>query len=268
MKKLNLTLLIGSLICFQLTYAQQSLNGRQIMETYQERSKIDFLTSQINYINHSKKGRIQNRSLNQFIMRDKSTIDCYAFLLQFESPKDIKGTSTLTIQNEKKADQQWLYLPAMRMTKRISPNKKTGRFMGTELTYEDLNNYLSEPLEKYGYERKPDQEINGRQCFVVQAIATDDSEMKNSGYSSREIWIDQENFTVLKTIFFDKSGELLKTYHAEDVRALAGTGHFRPYRIEIRNHQTGNWTEIYYADIQIDKPLDQNIFTLNYLQSK
>ncbi|NNK86720.1 MAG: outer membrane lipoprotein-sorting protein, partial [Flavobacteriaceae bacterium] len=42
----------------------------------------------------------------------------------------------------------------------------------------------------------------------------------------------------------------------------------RPYRIEIKNHQTGNWTEIYYADIQIDKPLDQNIFSLNYLQSK
>ncbi|MBT8252346.1 MAG: outer membrane lipoprotein-sorting protein [Flavobacteriaceae bacterium] len=268
MRLTKIILILAVFLSNSFGIAQDLKTGLEVMKTYQQRTQIDFLSSQINYRNHSKKGRIQERSLQQFIMRDTDAKDCYAFLLRFEAPRDVRGTSTLTIQNEKKADQQWLYLPALRMTKRISPSKKTGRFMGTELTYEDLNNYLSEPLDKYNYEILGREIIDQRDCYKIQAKAMDEEELRHSGYSARVIFIDKQNFTVLKTEFYDKSGKLLKIFKAMDIRQLNNGSQFRAFSVEIKNVQTGNWTEIFYKDIEIDKPIDDRIFTLNYLQSK
>lgn len=242
-------------------------DANTIMERYQTNAKIDFLTSDIEYNNHSKKGRVQNRSLKQFIKHRPETNDCYKLLLKFEAPGDVKGTATLTIQNNNKNDQQWIYLPALRSTKQISPSKKTNRFMGTEITYEDLNNYLSEPLESHQYKLLKEQKINGTNCFVIEAIATVKEEQKNSGYSKRHLWIDKDNYSNIKTVFYDKKGEEFKIYEAFDINKIGNTSHFRPSRITMKNLKTGNWTEVYYRNIMVNQTIEDNLFTITYLEN-
>jgi hypothetical protein len=70
-------------------------------------------------------------------------------LIIFDEPRDVKGTVFLNHANIDKADDQWLYLPALRRTKRISSGKKSGRFMGSEFSYEDMSPLQ---IEKYSFE--------------------------------------------------------------------------------------------------------------------
>ena len=66
----------------------------------------------------------------------------------FDNPKDVKGTAFLTHSHKTGDDDQWLYLPALKRVKRISSRNKSGSFMGSEFSYEDI---ASQEVEKYTY---------------------------------------------------------------------------------------------------------------------
>ena len=53
----------------------------------------------------------------------------------FDSPKDVKGTATLTFTHKLDPDDQWLYLPALKRVKRITSDNRSGSFVGSEFAY-------------------------------------------------------------------------------------------------------------------------------------
>ena len=94
----------------------------------------------------------------------------------FDEPADIKGTAFLSFTHILDADDQWLYLPALKRVKRISSKNKSGPFMGSEFAFEDLS---SRDVANYKYLYLRDVAINGEDSFV------DDSNLnyKYSGYT-------------------------------------------------------------------------------------
>ena len=69
-------------------------------------------------------------------------------LMEFLTPADVKGTKFLSYEHADKDDDQWLYLPALKRVKRIASKNKTGSFMGSEFSYEDLSAFN---IDKYNY---------------------------------------------------------------------------------------------------------------------
>jgi len=60
-------------------------------------------------------------------------------VIVFNSPRDIKGTATLTHSKVEPADDdQWIFLPAVKRVKRISSSNRTGKFVSSEFSFEDL----------------------------------------------------------------------------------------------------------------------------------
>lgn len=59
----------------------------------------------------------------------------------FNKPRDVKGTAFLSFSHPVGADDQWLYLPALKRVKRISSRNKSGPFMGSEFSFEDLSSF-------------------------------------------------------------------------------------------------------------------------------
>ncbi|MEJ1408739.1 MAG: outer membrane lipoprotein-sorting protein, partial [Candidatus Sedimenticola sp. (ex Thyasira tokunagai)] len=76
----------------------------------------------------------------------------------FDKPRDVKGTAFLSFSHPVGADDQWLYLPALKRVKRISSRNKSGPFMGSEFAYEDLTSF---EVEKYSYKYIGDETVNG-----------------------------------------------------------------------------------------------------------
>lgn len=247
-----------------LTQGQPIEDARAIILKYQEASSIDDLQSTIKYKNISKKGRIQERSLEQYILQKNATTHTYNFLLKFVSPADISGTSSLTIQHEDKADDQWLYLPALRKAKRISASKKGDRFMGTEMTYEDLSNYLSEPMEDYSYESVGEEKVLEKDCYKI--IATPLADTKTE-YNKRILWIDKTTHLQVQSHFYNKKDKLEKIFTAKDIRKIKGTDFFKAHFIQVENLLTKNRTEVYYENFVINKGVDENIFSKSYIET-
>ncbi|MEH6625377.1 MAG: outer membrane lipoprotein-sorting protein [Motiliproteus sp.] len=194
---------------------------------------------------------IRLKSLEQNKDGDKS-------LTVFDKPRDVKGTAFLSFSHIQDADDQWLFLPALKRVKRISSKNKSGPFMGSEFAFEDLTSF---EVEKYHYKYLRDETLDGVDCFVVEQYPTD----KNSGYTRRIVWLDKEHYRAQKLDFYDRKNSLLKTLRFEEYNQYLGK-YWRAHRSTMNNHQTGKTTVLDYSGYQFKVGLSERDFNKNSLK--
>lgn len=178
-------------------------------------------------------------------------------LMIFDTPKDQAGVALLTYTHKQDADDQWLYLPALKRVKKIASQNKSGPFVGSEFAFEDIS---SQEVEKYTYNYLRDEVLNGEKCFVVERFPLD----KNSGYTRQIAWIDQKEYRTLKVDFYDRKNELLKTLDNSDFKQYLNK-FWRPAVSFMKNHQTGKATRLEFQNYEFKVGLDENDFTKNSL---
>mgnify|MGYP005989355747 FL=1 len=194
---------------------------------------------------------IRIKSLEQEADGDKS-------LSIFDKPLDVKGTAFLSFSHPVGADDQWLYLPALKRVKRIASRNKSGPFMGSEFAYEDLTSF---EIEKYTYKYLGDEPCGTEQCSVVEQYPID----QFSGYTRRVAWIDQSEHRLHKIAFFDRKDAPLKTLTYADYQQYSGK-HWRPGMMKMVNHQTNKNTDLIWADYQFKNGLSDADFNKNSLK--
>lgn len=165
-------------------------------------------------------------------------------LITFDWPADVKGTRMLTWTHKKGNDDQWLYLPSLKRVKRISSRNKSGAFMGSEFAYEDLG---SQEVEKYSYKWLKDEQVGGRDHWVMERIPVD----KRSGYSKQVVWMDKEYQNATKIDFYDRKGDLLKTFALKGWKKHGNW--WRADEIEAVNHQTRKKSFLRWKDRTVGK---------------
>ncbi|SEQ08614.1 Protein of unknown function [Amphritea atlantica] len=194
---------------------------------------------------------IRIKSLEQEGDGDKS-------LTIFDKPLDVKGTAFLSFSHPLEADDQWLYLPALKRVKRISSRNKSGPFMGSEFAYEDLSSF---EIEKYSYKYIKDESCEGGTCFVVEQYPVD----KDSGYTRRVAWIDQDQYRVWKVEFYDRKNSLLKTLSFKGYQQYLDR-YWRADLQQMINHQNGKSTDLKWSGYQFRVGLNDSDFNKNTLK--
>jgi hypothetical protein len=177
----------------------------------------------------------------------------------FEEPPDVKGTALLTFSHKTGNDDQWLFLPALSRVKRISSTNKTGPFMGSEFSYEDIS---SQEVEEYTYRYLREEDLDGRAALVVERRPVD----PRSGYTREEAWLDREHYYPLKVDYYDRKDELLKTLRHLDQARYAGR-FWKPGRLVMVNHQTGKSTEVRWQNYTFGNKLVEGDFDPKRLSS-
>lgn len=194
---------------------------------------------------------IRLKSLEQEADGDKS-------LSIFDKPLDVNGTAFLSFSHPTGADDQWLYLPALKRVKRIASRNKSGPFMGSEFAYEDLSSF---EIEKYTYKYLRDEPCGTEQCSVIEQYPVD----QFSGYTRRVAWIDQSEHRLHKIDFFDRKDAPLKTLTYADYQQYQGK-HWRPSMMKMINHQTNKNTDLIWTDYQFKTGLSEADFNKNSLK--
>ena len=179
-------------------------------------------------------------------------------LITFQYPRDIKGTGLLTFEHIKTTDDQWLYLPALKRVKRIASKNKSGSFVGSEFSYEDIS---SNKPAKYAYKYLREDAHNGFPVWVVERYPKDPS----SGYTKIVSWVDQSNYQTVKQEYFDRKGAPLKVeYVRGHIRYLEKF--WRPNEITMENLQTKKKTILSFEDWAFQQGLKVSLFTKRSLE--
>ncbi len=201
----------------------------------------------------NKNGQTSERSLTTKTL--ELTEDGDKSLIVFNSPKDVKGTSTLTFTHKIGSDDQWLFLPSIKRVKRISSNNKSGPFVGSEFAYEDLS---SQEVEKYTYkflEEKGD-------LLIVEQDPVD----PKSGYTRRVITYNKNKGYRIETAeFYDRKNALLKTLTYSDYK-LYKNKFWRASKFHMVNHQSNKETILNFNNYNFEANLTDDDFTQAALQ--
>lgn len=177
-------------------------------------------------------------------------------LIVFESPRDIAGTALLSHAGILDSDDQWLYLPALKRTKRISSANKSGAFVGSEFSFEDFT--LSE-LHKFRYVFVGQDKLDGVAVNIIDRIPL----YAGSGYSRQRAWLGEDDSQLRRVEFYDPRDQLLKTLVLSEIRR---DGSFlRAHRLLMTNHQSRKETEIVYDAFNFGNGLDRNDFSVGIL---
>ena len=146
------------------------------------------------------KGRTR---IKEFTVYRRKTKDGWETRMEFVEPKEVAGT-VLLVLDRPKGTEQFLYLPRMRRTRRLSGKARSGAFMGSDFSYEDLQ---TRETSSATYELVGTSQVGERECDVVEGIPKKDT---RSAYTKLETCFDRETRIPLRVRFF-KGEQVLKT---------------------------------------------------------
>ena len=181
---------------FVLPKKVMALTGREIMEKVNARDTGDRSITEMEMILINKKGKKRVRKLKTFgLEKGKRSLSLMFFL----SPADVRNTGFLTFDYDEsgKDDDQWLFLPALRKTKRIAAGDKSSSFMGSDLNYSDMT---SPDLDLYDYTLMKETEVKGQKVWQIKAVPKTKAEAKKSGYSKSVVFIRQDNYVMIRGV--------------------------------------------------------------------
>ena len=173
-----------------------ALTGREVMEKVNARDTGDRSITEMEMILINKKGKKRVRKLKTFgLEKGKKSLSLMFFL----SPADVRNTGILTFDYDEsgKDDDQWLFLPALRKTKRIAAGDKSSSFMGSDLNYSDMT---SPDLDLYDYTLMKETEVKGQKVWQIKAVPKTKAEAKKSGYSKSVVFIRKDNYVMIRGV--------------------------------------------------------------------
>lgn len=181
------------------------------------------------------------------------------YFLYFHQPGDVRDMTFMVWKNPQRDDERWLFIPAIKLVRRVAANDKRSSFVGSDFTYEDVSGREVEE-EIHAFVRE--EVLNGRPAFVIRSVPKDE---KSTDYSRRLAWIDKETFVLWKEEYYDKRNELYKVFTADEVRQVQGL--WTISKRTMKNMQNGHRTEVSFSEVAYNVGLEESLFTERYLRN-
>ena len=181
-------------------------------------------------------------------------------LIRFTAPADIAGTGLLTLDYPNGSSDQWVYLPAMDRTRRIPATRRGGRFVGSDLYFEDVQ------------DRKPDMDIHrfrgedtiqGVTALKLESVPVD---VGNSAYGRRVSWIHEPSLLPLRIDFY-APGQLEQPVKRMEIQRIDRIqGYWTVMDSTMTDLRSGHRTRLRVDDAVYDRELPESLFSSRVLE--
>jgi outer membrane lipoprotein-sorting protein len=239
----------------------QAPSGKQIIERNDAMRSVDDEKVDLRMELINKRGQKRDRQLSWVLKNDAQRNQ--RALLRFLDPADVRGTALLSIENPDREDDQWLYLPALRKSRRISAANKSDSFVGSDFAYEDLG---PEEIDQHDYRLLREESLDGAAVYVVEATPNSEQRKRESGYSRREIYVRKDTASIVRINYYDRQQELMKTFLARDIRQVPSAKTWRAYTVEMKNEKSGHSTVITYGQFTVNAGVSDDTFSIRELE--
>ncbi|MCR5456134.1 MAG: outer membrane lipoprotein-sorting protein [Bacteroidales bacterium] len=254
MKKL---FLLAAVLFAAYTVEAQTLSGRDIVKKVKDNPDGDTRYSMMDLALVKANGSKRERKVESWsidVGNDTKT------MMFFTYPGDVKGTGFLTWNYDEigKDDDKWLYMPALKKTRRISgSSSKTDYFMGTDFTYDDMGD---RNIDEDDHKLLREENLDGYDCYVVESTPKDKREI----YSKKISWIRKDCYMGIKVEYYDKLGKLHRVLNISDIKQVQG--YWTRGKMVMENVQTKHKTVITLTNPKYDMQIDADMFNVAKLE--
>lgn len=243
-------------------------DARKIMEAVENRDLGDKVHAAFSMTIKDGQGRERTRA---GVVRTLAHDGGRKGLILFESPAEIRNTGLLTYDwdDRAKVDDQWLYMPALNRTTRITGAGKSGSFIGSDLTFADMTR--RNPAD-YTYAMvDAAAKVDGEDAWLIEATPTSAREKEETGYTKAQMWISKSKLVPLQISATLAKGGKVKRMKFFDIRQVDGiwTAHKLVIRTEkgdaLQSMTVMNWTSFAYnrpdvtPDVMTTQRLEQGL---------
>ncbi len=237
-------------------------DGRQIVLRSQEATKLEGSEATATLTIFDNKG---NSRIRKFTSASKKySGGTTKMVMRFLEPADVKGTGILTFDNETGDDDMWIFMPALRKTRRIVSSEKTKSFMGSEFSNADLT---IPDIDDYTYKILGSETVRDAECWKIEAVAAKSEVIKSYGYSRKIFWIAKSDFTTRKTEFYDANGQLVKTLDILEVKLVDEKNKkYQAVDLVMTNVKNNRKSQFKIEKIVFNPSISDEYFTVRYLE--
>jgi outer membrane lipoprotein-sorting protein len=238
-------------------------SAREIMDRVTTTRKLDGSEAVIKMTVLGENGQAREREISmatKLYDGGKTEKRIYRFL----SPADVQGTGILVYDYEAKPDDVWIYLPALRKTRRVVSTQRSQSFMGSEFSYGDLN---IPSLDDFDYTLVKEEASGGEPCYVIDLTPKTKEIADAEGYSKKTYWVSKAKMAVVRGLYYDKDGKLLKELIAQDIKLLDPKNkRYRAMHMEMVNKQNGRKSVFETKKVSFTPSTKDDYFTTAYLE--
>ena len=237
--------------------------AREIMERVDDRDDGDKITQDLRMILIDKNGSQRKRTIRSWSMDAGKDSHSIMFFL---SPADVKDTGFLTYDYDdgEKDDDQWLYLPALKKTKRIASGDKSGSFMGSDFTFADMTD---RNLDYYDYKILQESEVGGHPVWVIEAIPNTEDEIEETGYTKQILFVRKDNYVVVRAKSWLKKGGRHKYLDVKKLELIDGIWVATEMHMTTKKGKKTLHKTVLIADnVKFNQPMDESSFSVRKLE--
>ncbi|MBI5634547.1 MAG: outer membrane lipoprotein-sorting protein [Nitrospirae bacterium] len=179
------------------------------------------------------------------------------YFIYFFQPADVKDMTFMVYKYPRKDDDRWLFVPAISMVRRIAAQDKRSSFVGSDFTYEDVS---GRDIEDDTHAISKEEKLGARDCYVIKSTP----KTADVDYGYKLAWIDKTNSLPIKEEYYDKRGELYRTFTAEEIKDVKGLPTIT--KRTMKNLQSGHKTEVTYIKTDYNVGLEDSLFSERFLK--
>jgi len=179
------------------------------------------------------------------------------YFIYFFQPADVKDMTFMVYKYPSKDDDRWLFVPAISMVRRIAAQDTRSSFVGSDFTYEDVS---GRDIEDDTHAITKEEKLGTKDCFVVKSTP----KTADVDYSYKLSWIDKTNSLPMKEEYYDRRGNLYKTFSADEIKYVKGLSTIT--KRTMKNLQSGHSTEVVYTKVDYNINIEDSLFTERFLK--
>ena len=174
------------------------------------------------------------------------------YFIYFHRPGDVRDMTFMVWKYRGRADDRWLFVPAVRMVRRLAADDSRSSFVGSDFTYEDVS---GRDLDADTHTLRADEACGEATCHVVESVPKDAA----AEYGRKVSWVDTETGLPRREEYYDRRGTLTRVYTADEIQEV--DGYPTAVRRTMTNEVTGHRTEVVFEEVAYDLGLEVDRFS-------
>ena len=231
----------------------------EIMDRGRELTLMGSLNANVNLLITEKNGATRNRTIAMTTKSYPGGLE--KRLIRFLEPADVRGTSMLVIDNKDKPDEMWIYLPALKKTRRIVSSEKGKSFMSSEFSNADMS---TPALSDFSNKHAPNSGTE-EASWIIESLPVNNNIADEYGFSKKVSHINKENYQVTKMEYYNFDNELYKTIEIKSYFSLSN-GKYTIENMTAINNSNGRKSEIQFTNLKENVEIDDSFFTIANLE--
>jgi hypothetical protein len=180
-----------------------------------------------------------------------------ASYLEVREPLDVRGMRFLFLEGPDGQAQQFFKIAAARRVIQVADELRRQAFLGSTFYVADL---IEPSLDAFTYTFVGDDELLKRSCRLVESVP---KQRAGALYAKVIVAVDPRDFLILKRLFLDDNGTVLKAWTVERVEKVNGYWTLLDQRMRNLTDQSESRLEI--TEIRHNVAIPDETFTPEYL---